>query len=227
MSPSSSSAARPHFVVPIHDLDVSGRDFAADVPAAWLADQLAAAESELAPAGPDGRLEAHVSRSGNDVVVRGRLRVDLKIPCARCLEAVEMHPDIDLSLLLVPATGARAAAARGAAAPRATAHRAGNGRGHDRAEAKRAKPAERGGRDREERDDDVEIAPEDADLDTYEGEEVVLDRFVREAVLLEEPIFPLCSETCEGIPPPPAPAEPPVSSPFASLIPRAKKSPKE
>jgi uncharacterized protein len=38
-------------------------------------------------------------------------------------------------------------------------------------------------------------------VDTYEGEEVVLDRFVREAILLESPIFPLCSEACEGIRP--------------------------
>jgi uncharacterized protein len=30
---------------------------------------------------------------------------------------------------------------------------------------------------------------------------VVLDRFVREAILLESPIFPLCSEACEGIRP--------------------------
>ena len=30
---------------------------------------------------------------------------------------------------------------------------------------------------------------------------MVLDRFVREAILLESPIFPLCSEACEGIRP--------------------------
>ena len=42
---------------------------------------------------------------------------------------------------------------------------------------------------------------DEADVDTYEGEEVVLDRFVREAILLESPTFPLCSEACEGIRP--------------------------
>jgi uncharacterized protein len=57
-----------------------------------------------------------------------------------------------------------------------------------------------------------EFSAEDADVDTYEGEEVTLDRFVREAILLESPIFPLCSEACEGIRPtveagPPAPSE--------------------
>jgi uncharacterized protein len=47
-----------------------------------------------------------------------------------------------------------------------------------------------------------EFSAEDADAeDTYEGDEVTLDRFVREAILLESPIFPLCSEACEGIRP--------------------------
>jgi uncharacterized protein len=50
-------------------------------------------------------------------------------------------------------------------------------------------------------EEDSDFASEEADLDTYEGEEVVLDRFVREAILLESPIFPLCSEACEGIRP--------------------------
>jgi len=48
---------------------------------------------------------------------------------------------------------------------------------------------------------DHEIPPDEADTDTYDGDEVVLDRFVREAILLESPTFPLCSEACEGIRP--------------------------
>ena len=55
-----------------------------------------------------------------------------------------------------------------------------------------------------------EFTTGEADVDTYEGDEIVLDGFVREAVLLEAPIFPLCSETCEGIRPivDPAPGTP-------------------
>jgi uncharacterized protein len=55
-----------------------------------------------------------------------------------------------------------------------------------------------------------ESSVEEADHDTYEGDEVALDRFVREAILLESPIFPLCSEACEGIRA--SQAGPPVSS---------------
>jgi uncharacterized protein len=50
-------------------------------------------------------------------------------------------------------------------------------------------------------DDEHEFGSDDTDHDTYEGDEVVLDRFIREAVLLEAPSFPLCSESCEGIRP--------------------------
>lgn len=50
-------------------------------------------------------------------------------------------------------------------------------------------------------EDESDIDADDSDIDTYVGEEVVLDRFVREAILLESPIFPLCSEACEGIRP--------------------------
>ena len=48
-----------------------------------------------------------------------------------------------------------------------------------------------------------ELSAEEVDLETYSGEEIVLDRFVRDALLLEVPPFPLCSEDCKGIRPPP------------------------
>src|SRR5262249_11349841 len=48
---------------------------------------------------------------------------------------------------------------------------------------------------------EYEFTAEEADLDTYDGETVVLDAFVREAILLEMPNFPLCSEACPGIGP--------------------------
>ncbi|MET0592485.1 MAG: DUF177 domain-containing protein, partial [Polyangiaceae bacterium] len=64
-----------------------------------------------------------------------------------------------------------------------------------------ARDATRSGSRSPKSDDETEFDGEDADIDTYEGEEVVLDRFVREAILLESPIFPLCSEACEGIRP--------------------------
>jgi uncharacterized protein len=171
-------SSRGTFVVPIHDLDVDGRDVTFPVTAAWLRGALEACEMQ--PAGPEGRLEAHLTKTGNDVLVQAQVDVELVIPCARCLRPVELRPNIELALLLRPASSARPS-------PEPLPKKRPPGkRAPDRAEAQEA-------------DDD--FSAEEADEDTYEGDEVVLDRFVREAILLESPIFPLCSEACEGIRP--------------------------
>ncbi len=48
-------------------------------------------------------------------------------------------------------------------------------------------------------DDEYEFTESDAALDVYDGEQVVLDAFVREAILLEVPTFPLCRDSCPGL----------------------------
>jgi uncharacterized protein len=158
---------RGAFVVPIHDLDVSGRDARFSVAPAWLRGALEGCEMQ--PAGTDGVLEVHLTKTGKDVLVQGQVDASLVVPCARCLRLVELRPHIELSLLLHPVV----AASTGPSRP-----------------ARRASSSD---------EDESEV--EDVDADTYEGEEIVLDRFVREAILLESPIFPLCSEACEGIRP--------------------------
>ncbi|MBX3273287.1 MAG: DUF177 domain-containing protein [Sandaracinaceae bacterium] len=50
--------------------------------------------------------------------------------------------------------------------------------------------------------DELELTPEDLDRDFYVGERVVLDDAVRENLLLEVPIQPLCRADCAGIPVP-------------------------
>lgn len=50
---------------------------------------------------------------------------------------------------------------------------------------------------------EYEFQAAEADIDSYDGEKIILDDFVREAVLLEIPNFPLCSEACPGIGPGP------------------------
>jgi uncharacterized protein len=60
------------------------------------------------------------------------------------------------------------------------------------------------------RDDDAqerELSSEEADTFPYDGETVVLDDFVRDELLLETPMIPLCSEDCPGMRPPPAQRE--------------------
>lgn len=47
--------------------------------------------------------------------------------------------------------------------------------------------------------DELELTPEDLDRDFYSGDTIVLDDAVRENLLLEVPIQPLCREECAGI----------------------------
>ncbi len=51
---------------------------------------------------------------------------------------------------------------------------------------------------------EFEFDPNEADVATYDGETLVLDDLVREAILLEVPISALCSEDCTGMPSDPA-----------------------
>ncbi|MFO0663431.1 MAG: DUF177 domain-containing protein [Polyangiaceae bacterium] len=47
--------------------------------------------------------------------------------------------------------------------------------------------------------EDYEFAAEEADLLPYEGETIVLDDFIRDELVLETPMTPLCSEDCPGM----------------------------
>jgi len=47
--------------------------------------------------------------------------------------------------------------------------------------------------------EDLELTPEDLDREFYDGMTLVLDDMVRENLILEVPMKPLCSESCQGI----------------------------
>jgi uncharacterized protein len=54
------------------------------------------------------------------------------------------------------------------------------------------------------KDADAEMSAEELDVIPYSGETIALDDLVRDELVLEIPIVPLCSEDCPGISPPPA-----------------------
>lgn len=193
--------------VSAHDIDAAGMAIEADLPLDWLA-------HELEGTGLEGTAPVHValrlSRSATDIVVRGKVRADLTTPCARCLNPAAIHVDTEVSLLLKPASESP-----------------GPHRAHDGGKANGSS-----GKDKKDQHKDVEyeFGPEEADLDTYDGETVELDPFVREAILLEVPNFPLCSEACPGIgraaaEPVAEPAVDPRLAPLADL--RAKLAPQK
>ena len=47
--------------------------------------------------------------------------------------------------------------------------------------------------------DEIDVQLDEVNRDYYSGSQVVLDPMVRECLLLEAPMKPLCSDTCEGI----------------------------
>ena len=173
------------------------------LPWRWLAENLDEAASVPAI---DGLVEASLSLTGRDVLVRGTVQARVELPCARCLDPASVEIVGDLTLLLVPEAPPKVPVRAGS---RVRSSKDGSSKdGSDELGVALAKKARKhkdvgdkrgraGSLDGE--DEGRVISSDDAELDTYSGEEVVLDGFIREAILLELPMFPLCSDTCTGI----------------------------
>jgi DUF177 domain-containing protein len=129
----------------------------------------ALADSEVTPRADGGHLSGRLSRSGSDIVVRAKVVASVELACARCLDPAPIDVASELSLLLQPRPKS---AGRGRAS-----NRGGRGSG----------------------DEGYVFTAAEAQVDVYDGETVVLDGFVREAILLEVPNFPLCRDSCPGL----------------------------
>jgi uncharacterized protein len=96
----------PHeFSIPVHDLDAAGKALQLPIRVSWLRGALEG--TDVGPADTDGSLDLRVSKSGNDVVVRGTIDAELTVPCARCLEPARVRVREQVSALAVesPAGG--------------------------------------------------------------------------------------------------------------------------
>lgn len=177
--------SKPTFTVPLADLERGPRQVEWELGVAWLGRALEG--TDATPLGP-GRFEARLTKNGKEVLVQGRARARVSVPDARTLDPVELDLDGQVFLMLSPAAtevGPKRARKRQKPA----------------ADAAPKKPT-RGWRE------DPELSDGDAGLDTYSGEEVALDDFIREFLLLELPMVvhkDLPSGQAPGIAPPPAP----------------------
>jgi uncharacterized protein len=98
--------AKEHeFAIPVRDLDAGGRSFDLPIPAAWM--RTALSDTHVQTGVEEGKLELRLSKSGTDVVVRGSLRADLVVPCARCLEPAKVAVREAVSALVVPSSAMR------------------------------------------------------------------------------------------------------------------------
>lgn len=132
----------------------------------WLATALTS--TEAAPGDRPGRLTVSVSKTGRDYVVMGQIEADVVFPCARTLEPALYTLRPQLTLLL-----------RKSAAP---------------VDPNRQSRSERHRTRAQKKEEDAELTDEDVSADTFSGENIVLDDFVREQLLLEFPMVPLRSD---------------------------------
>ncbi len=183
------------FFVPVADLDYGERDLDEEIPVAWL--EKAMENTEATPRGTPGRLEVTLSKSGREIMVRGHARAQVTMPCARSLDPVDFDLDAEIFLLLSRGGGPgtphasprprRADGPKAAKGPKAAVSSAQTGK-----PGKPGKPGRPGANAKKgRREVEVPLPDETAATDTYDGEDVVLDPFVREFLLLELPMVPL------------------------------------
>jgi uncharacterized protein len=102
--------APPEFTVAARDLDAAGKSLHFVIRPSWLRGALEG--TDVSAGNEEGALDVRVSKTGNDVVLRGTLSGKLVVPCARCLEPARISVHEPLSALFVPA-GALREASRG------------------------------------------------------------------------------------------------------------------
>ncbi len=178
--------AKAFFVVPLADLERGAKQVTWSIPPEWL--RLALADTEATPLGP-GELSVELSKNGRQVMVRGEARVSVEMPDVRTLEPVPVELRPEVFLLLSPAPD-----------PADHRHRKGRrGRGPAKGPAK--------GHSGNWAEDPV-LSDSEAAEDLYQGEQIELDSFVREFLLLELPMMPttkgLHAEAAPAIAPAPA-----------------------
>lgn len=200
-----------HFVVPLADLEDGPKAVSWELSPAWLARVLEGTDAQ--PRQP-GQLELELSKSGSEVLVRGRAQVSVTMTCTRSLEPMEVVIEPDIFLMLAQAqepTRGRGARRGGSAGAR--------GRSTDAKQPHAATSAKIAGKGTSRRgggwSDDPELSKHDAAQDVFRGERVELDEFIREFILLELPMTPMRSDLRNAPEPASAraPAEPAGAKP--------------
>jgi uncharacterized metal-binding protein YceD (DUF177 family) len=182
------------FVVPLPDLERGPREVSWTLSEAWLTRALDG--SDATPIG-EGKATMRLTKQGRQVLVQGQVTVKVSVPDARSLDPIELELGPELFLMLSPAATEEKTERRGGKKP-------GKKRGS-------------GGWN-----EDPELSPEVAGADTYSGEQVVLDEYFREFLLLELPMVvrkDLNSEPPPAIAPPSPEARPvdPRLAPLAAI----------
>jgi uncharacterized protein len=220
--------AKASFTIRLADIDRGVREFDWELPVEWLTH--AFAETDAAPVS-SGKLTLTASKNGSQVILHGRAKAQVTMPCARTLEPVDVRLDSEIVLVLRPGP---------TPAPAAKPHAVQSSKNSVRSyhAARRAEKGEVTHRHKTTNEPEAELSLEDACEDFYHGEHIELDQFVREFLILELPMMPLRSDLrFEGRPAISATPEltggddanfvDPRLRPLAELASRLKKSTKE
>jgi uncharacterized metal-binding protein YceD (DUF177 family) len=181
---------KPTFYASLHELEDGPKELSGAIPDDWLRSILT--DTDVEPTGTnDGRLDLVLTKNGLDVLVQGRLSVNVTVPCARTLDPAVYQVRPEVFLLLVPS--AKRLASLAEERPR---HKRSKVRGDT---TKTTAPAKTGGKSAAGWENDPVLSDQDAAQDTYSGDQIVLDHFLREFILLEVPMIPL-REDLRGTP---------------------------
>lgn len=165
---------RPEFVVQLADLERGPKHFTWPMPMLWLTHCLG--DTEAQPTDKVGSVDVELTKTGDSVLVRGKIEVQIQLPCAETLEPAlyTLAPSVFLSL---------------------QRHDPPDERSHKSAKSKRNADAakKKGGWE-----ESPELGEKEAGTDTFSGETVVLDPFLREFILLDLPMVPLREDLRSG-----------------------------
>lgn len=177
---------RAAFTINLGDLEHGPKHLQSPLTADWVRHVLK--DTEVGPGTEDGGVvDVTLTKNGTDVLVQGRLELTVSVPCARTLDPAIYHIHPDVFLMLTPGSGVSGAPSRASGGKRETAT------------ATRPKRTSRRRPNRGGWENDPELSDEDAAQDTYFGDQIVLDDFLREFILLEIPMLPL-REDLRGVP---------------------------
>ncbi|MET0793858.1 MAG: hypothetical protein ABW061_20230 [Polyangiaceae bacterium] len=214
------------FIVPVADLERGPRTLTFTLDEAWLREALEGTDATPRRA---GSVTVELSKSGRDIMVRGRAEAALSMPCVVTLDPLDIDLNPEIFLMLVPAPSEPKAASARAAKRRAAE---GPERADGTAGARGGAQRKRGGEDQLEEGELLD--PTTAARDTFEGSQIELDSFIREFLVLDLPMFPRRSDLplvegpAIGAPPPePGEHEPvidPRLQPLAALRSRLRDS---
>src|SRR5688572_2474036 len=95
------------FVLQVKDIDEGGRDYRFPIELAWMTTALEGC-AELRPdaTAPAGALHVRATKSGEDVLVDGRVRARYLAECFRCLGDAPIDVDTSFTVLLTARGGA-------------------------------------------------------------------------------------------------------------------------